>query len=82
MKNSQQQLIIDDLNYCDTVCDDTEAIVGGADLWNAIVGTFEAKWNATTTSFSDFFKYGIFPTGQTANDLFEPIEWSIFRRLF
>jgi len=23
MKNTQQQLVIDELNYCDTICDDT-----------------------------------------------------------
>ena len=81
MKNTQQQLVIDDLNYCDTIYDDTEAIVGGG-LWGAIKGAVQDKWSAIKKTSTDLFTEGKFPTGQTANDLIEPLPWSIFRRLF
>ena len=82
MKNTQQQLVIDDFNYCDTICDDTEAIVGGRNLWNAIKGTVQDKVSAIKTTATNLFTPVKLPTGQTATDLLEPPEWSIFRRLF
>lgn len=82
MENTKQQLVIDDLNYCDTVCDDTEAIVGGGKFWNAVKGAVQDKWGAIKTTTKDLFTQGTLPTGQTANDLIEPLPWSIFRRLF
>jgi len=55
MKNTQQQLVIDDFNYCDTICDDTEAIVGGRNLWNAIKGTVQDKVSAIKTTATNLF---------------------------
>lgn len=82
MENRKQQLVIGDLNYCDTVCNDTEAIVGGGKFWNAVKGAVTDKWSAIKTTTKDLLTQGKFPTGQTANDLIEPLPWSIFRRLF
>ncbi len=80
MENTKQQLVIEDLNYCDT--DDDTEIVGGGRFWNAVKGTAQDKWSAIKTTATDLLTKGEFPTGKTANDLLEPPEWSIFRRLF
>lgn len=37
MKDTQQYLLIEDLDYCNTACDETEEIVGGG-LWKTIKG--------------------------------------------
>lgn len=62
--------------------EDLQKIVGGLPLWKAIKSAAQDKNNAVKTTFHDLFTQGKFPTGQTANDLLEPPEWSIFRRLF
>lgn len=82
MENTQQQLIIDDLNYCDTVCDDTEAIVGGRRFWNAIKDSVRTKVNARRTTIHDLFTLGTLPTGQRADDLLEPLPFTFLRHFF
>jgi hypothetical protein len=82
MKNTQQQLVIDDLNYCDTICNDTEAIVGGGGgkLWQAIKGAVIEKLEAKITILDDL-NYGDFPTDETIIQAFKPLPWGIIRRL-
>jgi hypothetical protein len=79
MKDTQQHLIIEDLDYCNTVSNETEEIVGGITLWKAFTDTVEAKVDARVTTFKDLFK-GKLPTGQTANDLIEPGWFGTLRR--
>ena len=81
MKDIQQRLLIEDLDYCNTVCDETEEIVGGGKLWNAIKGEVKDTWNAVKETGKGLLE-GKLPTGKTAEDLLVPIEWRVLERLF
>jgi hypothetical protein len=61
MKDIQQRLLIEDLDYCNTVCDETEEIVGGGKLWKAIKKTFRDKGDAVMDVFHDAGR----PNGET-----------------
>jgi hypothetical protein len=70
MKDTQQNLLIEDLDYCNTVCDETEEIVGGKSFWDrkfwrAVRGEALDTWNG----------------GGNGEDLFIPFELRVLERL-
>jgi hypothetical protein len=79
MKDTQQHLLIEDLDYCNTACDEAEEIVGGG-LWKAIKDTTKAKWNAIVATGEGILQ-GTLPSGKTAADLVTPMSIGILERL-
>jgi hypothetical protein len=75
MKNTQQGLVIEDINYCATVWDDTETIRGGG-LWSAIKDTFKAKDRA----LGQVVDGGGLPTKQTVIEVITPFKVGVIRR--
>jgi hypothetical protein len=87
MKDTQQRLVIEDIDYCNTVGDKTEEIVGGKSFWDrnfwkAVRGEAQDTGNAAKKAAVDLFTKGTLPTGKTAEDLLVPIEWRVLDRLF
>ncbi|MEG4023773.1 hypothetical protein [Microcoleus sp. S13C4] len=79
MKDTQQHLLIEDLDYCNTVGNETEDIVGGGKFWKAVKKTFKEKGEAVM----DFFHEAGTPTkAETILNLVEPTPIGILRNLF
>lgn len=79
MKDTQQYLVIEDIDYCNTVGDETEEIVGGVSFWKAIRDTRKAKWNAIVATGQGILQ-GTLPSGKTADDLVTPMSIGILER--
>ena len=60
--------------------EDLQQIVGGITLFKAFINTVEAKVNARVTTVKDLFTEAKLPTGQTADDLIEPVWFGTLRR--
>jgi hypothetical protein len=86
MKNTQQHLLIQDLDYCNIVCDDAEEIIGGGPfkkLFSAIRDEVQGTVNAVITTAVDLVTTGkSSPTKETVIDLFVPLEVRVLHRLF
>ena len=74
MKDIQQHLLIEDLDYCNTACDETEEIVGGG-FWKAVKKTVRDKANAVKEVFHSAGN----PDGETVATLLEPTPVAIVR---
>ena len=64
MKDTQQHLLIEDLDYCNTVCEETKAISGGffRKLFPGAVNIGRAVYtsdNQTVQDILKFLKYGL-----------------------
>jgi hypothetical protein len=86
MKDTQQHLLIKDLDYCNTVGNETEEIVGGKSFWDrkfwrAVRGETQDTWNALKETGKGLLK-GELPRGETAEDLLVPLPWRVIDRLF
>jgi len=85
MENNQQNLLIQDLDYCsNTICDDIEEIVGGGGFWKKVVSAVKGESIDTLNAIKNTGKglvKGTFPDAETAGDLFGPIEWRVLGRL-
>jgi hypothetical protein len=64
MKDTQQRLLIEDLDYCNTVCEETKAISGG--FFRKLAPTFFKIGKAVYTSENkivqdviEFIKFGV-----------------------
>jgi hypothetical protein len=85
MEDIQQHLLIQDLDYCNTACDDTEEIVGGGGFWKKVVSAVKGEVEDTRNAIKNTGKglvRGTFPDAETAGDLFGPIGWRVLARLF
>jgi hypothetical protein len=84
MKDTQQHLLIQDLDYCNIVCDDAEEIIGGGffkKLFSAVRGEIKDTWNAIRNTGAGIVR-GNFPDEETAKDLFGPLSLRVLDRLF
>jgi hypothetical protein len=71
MKDTQQHLLIQDLDYCNIVCDDAEEIIGGGffkKLFSAVRSEIKDTWNAIRNTGAGIVR-GNFPDSETAEDL-------------
>ena len=84
MKNTQQHLLIQDLDYCNIVCDDAEEIIVGGffrKLFFAARDEVKDTVKATVTVVGDLLATGQSQVSvETGIDLLVPYDWRVWHR--